>query len=196
MRAWGYVMVLAAGMLGLAGCPEDPGPSGAGAGSSTGASASSGAGGASASSGTGGESSSSGTGGSSAYGYCAKSCQAVADCCGGAAGCPGPYPYNVACSNGACIPGSCSSDSDCSNGTACYRFENNLKFCVLPCTPPGSCTMPTTCSGTDLDGKNYCKGPGCQANTDCKGGGTCVNGSCVCTSNDDCTAITGGVCVF
>src|SRR5262245_14903852 len=71
-------------------------------------------------SGTGGGSGtqSGGTGGSSSsdLGYCGRTCSAVADCCQGVPGCPGPYPNNYECQDGFCFSAGCSTNQECTFG--------------------------------------------------------------------------------
>jgi hypothetical protein len=96
-------------------------------------------------------------------------------------------------------PGSCQSNTDCSNGQICVNGT-----CTNP-PPPGSCQSNTDCSNGQVCVNGTCTNPpppgSCQSNTDCSNGQVCVNGTCTnppppppggCNTMDDCSG--GGLC--
>ncbi|HEX2872876.1 MAG TPA: hypothetical protein VHP33_16550 [Polyangiaceae bacterium] len=136
------------------------------------------------------------------YGYCAKPCGTVADCCpAGAPDCPGnTYPNNYACVLGACRSPECVTTEDCQLSdpkTDC--FENDgFAWCGLPCTSDDGCKAPQSCSGVDDHGKKFClaKGTGCTDDDSCHGYGKCVDKVCVCEDALDCTSRTFSTCAL
>ncbi|UQA55187.1 hypothetical protein [Polyangium aurulentum] len=186
MRGWFWAMALAAGVVGALGCSEDP-PTGAGT-QGTG----SGGGGAS-SSGT--DASASSGAGAGSSGRCVKGCAAAAECCAGDPQCPSSaYPHNPTCESGHCRPGQCSATSDCTalGPNLDCLLNNDFKACGIVCATDTDCPQNTTCTGTDANGKKFCKGMStskeCSTDADCTGRGRCADGSCVCDADDDCTA--------
>lgn len=129
---------------------------------------------------------------------CIRGCDGPFDCCpaGSEGSCPGPYPWNLDCIDGLCVPGQCTSDADCPTADpaqAC-RAVDGLQICVTLCgDDPTVCTQPNTglaCSGATDEGDAYCfescDSPGvfcgnesCDAESGrcvCRDGGQCLNG--------------------
>jgi hypothetical protein len=198
MRIVSILMIVGAGLLGLAACSDDStGGSGGSGGNGT-----AGSGGSSGTAGGGGGS----AGGSPGAGYCAKGCAMPADCCApGSMGCPGPYPNNWTCDSGVCGGPQCSTDDDCTFGGVLMGYkcltEGGLKICAKDCAADADCTMPLTCIGSDDNGAKYCSaepmGGGCKTDADCGGYGKCdvATGACGCTADADCTAMGVDKCV-
>ncbi len=136
--------------------------------------------------------------------FCNLACTAPEDCC--AMGlpegtCPGEYPYDVDCVDGACTFGGCTTDEQCSFGGAVMGFEcvdlEGSAVCVPVCTADADCQEGETCTGEADDGTLYCVLPPCTADADCFEGLTCdtASGACIpptCTGDGDC--MEGQVC--
>lgn len=139
---------------------------------------------------------------SAVFGYCAKPCGTVADCCpAGAPDCPGnTYPNNYACVLGACRTPECVTTEDCKLSdpkTDC--FENDgFASCGLGCAGDDDCKAPQTCAGVDDNGKKFClaKGTGCTDDDSCHGYGKCVDKLCVCQSALDCQSRAFSACAL
>jgi hypothetical protein len=133
-----------------------------------------------------------------ARGYCTQACQTVQDCCFGNPECPGPYPDDWSCINGACVYGGCSNDVECGfNGTVEGWFCAVIEFGAF-CLP--SCRVDADCDewgglwrcNRDMAGKGYCApGPNCGGDGTyqaCDGSGSCDpdTGWCVCHDDAEC----------
>jgi hypothetical protein len=136
------------------------------------------------------------------YGYCAKPCGTVADCCpAGAPDCPSNhYPNNYACVLGACRAAECATTEDCkatNPKTDCMETDG-FASCGLSCASDDDCQAPQTCSGTDDHGKKFClaKGTGCSDDDSCHGYGKCVDKLCVCESALDCDSRVFSACAL
>lgn len=188
------MVVMVGGVLaGMGGCGSDnEGGSGGAAATGSGSGTGTGSG-----SGTGSG------GGGSGTGRCLPGCTTAADCCAqGQAGCPdGPYPNNPTCEGGYCRAAQCSTTADCTalGPTLDCLTNSGIKSCGITCAQDADCPMGTTCSGSDANGKQFCKGTGtgkeCMVDMDCTGRGKCVNNSCVCDSNADCTNTKYNTCI-
>ena len=133
---------------------------------------------------------------------CIRTCDGPFDCCpaGSEGSCPGPYPWNVDCIDGLCVPGQCASDSDCptSGPLRACRAVDGLRMCVTLCDDdPEVCAQPDTglaCSGVTDEGASYCAEHCDGPNVFC-GNQSCdlESGQCVCTDSGQC--IAGWVCL-
>jgi hypothetical protein len=132
---------------------------------------------------------------------CIRGCDGPFDCCpaGSEGSCPGPYPWNLDCIDGLCVPGQCTSDADCATADpaqAC-RAVDGLQICVTLCgDDPTVCTQPNTglaCSGATDEGDAYCFESCDSAGVFC-GNGSCdaESGRCVCRDGGQC--LNGWVC--
>jgi hypothetical protein len=127
------------------------------------------------------------------HSYCAKGCDADADCCPpGASNCPGDFPNNYSCREGICIPAHCESDANCLIGT-CHEV-GGIGTCFNPCSTDEDCSaIPEGgCDGVADDGVKYCTVPTapCVDDGDCFGTGRCREGVCTCDTDEDCTGTT------
>jgi hypothetical protein len=119
---------------------------------------------------------------------CVETCTVPLDCClPGTVGCPGAYPYNVACVDGFCVPPPCMADDECPQTGDLCRDVGGVATCVTPCADDDACTPPSTCAGTSDDGIAFCF-ERCDAPGVFCGNETCdvATGLCVCTSSGDC----------
>ncbi|WP_437589084.1 hypothetical protein [Sorangium sp. So ce1000] len=127
--------------------------------------------------------------------YCAKGCETAADCCpAGTPNCPGgAYPDNWTCEAGICVSPQCSSAADCALTGAPADYEclpvGGQRACVKPCKVGNDCgAADAECTGRTTNGRNFCQFPfSCSGDAECNGFGICVDGDCVCDSDDDCT---------
>ncbi|WP_437633703.1 hypothetical protein [Sorangium sp. So ce854] len=134
--------------------------------------------------------------------YCAKRCDAPADCCPvGASNCPSDtYPNNWTCDAGVCVAPQCSTKVDCatagsSSDSDCLPVGGRMA-CVRTCTAGEDCGVAgAECSGRAANGAMYCQFPFvCTEHAQCNGFGICIDGDCVCDSDDDCTDPSVDVC--
>jgi hypothetical protein len=180
--------------VGALGCDESD-SGGGGSAATTGAG---GSGGNATTGGTGGGNTTTGAG----VKMCVIGCTTPADCCGGAANCPGAYPANWACDDGVCKMGPCATDDECSYGgvlpdAKCFILElggADYNTCVNPCTADTDCSPNTACTGVAKNGTDkFCESTAtaskCTADADCGGSGKCntTSGACYCDADADCT---------
>jgi len=131
------------------------------------------------------------------YGFCAKPCGVVGDCCppdpNNEDSCPSAtYPDNPACDNGACLPAQCATTADCTvfNPKHDCLPVSGFNSCKFPCASNQDCVLPLQCVGTDDNGNGYCLAPGgtgCSDDASCNGFGKCVDTVCVCAVDADCS---------
>ena len=122
---------------------------------------------------------------------CVETCAVPLDCCTPGTPCPGPYPHNVDCIDGLCVPPTCVDDEDCAAylaGTVCREVRGHAD-CVLPCTDDVPCEAADlgTCAGTDDEGAAFCF-LRCDAPGEFCGAQTCdpASGLCVCAGDGSC----------
>ncbi|WP_437305901.1 hypothetical protein [Sorangium sp. So ce388] len=165
-----------------------------------------GGGGAGGQGGSGGQGGAGGQGGSGGQEpqerYCAKSCDVPADCCPtGTPDCPSDtYPNNWTCNDGICVAPQCSTTADCATagsppGNDCLPVGGRMA-CVRTCTIGEDCGVSgAECSGRAVNGAMYCQFPFmCTESSQCNGFGICIDGDCVCDSDDDCTDSSVDTC--
>jgi hypothetical protein len=188
-RRWAP-LVLAIATVGVApGCTSDPGDA-----SSATSGASSGPGETTTTSIS--ESSSSGAASTTEVGdgllQCLETCEVPSECCLPGTPCPGPYPYNVDCRDGYCIPAFCVDDQECAalgTGMLC-RPVRGVPTCVLPCSDDATCAAAGShllCRGTTDLGEQHCFEHCDQTGVFC-GNQTCEpsSGLCLCESDGQC----------
>jgi hypothetical protein len=134
---------------------------------------------------------------------CIRTCEGPFDCCPAqsAGSCPGPYPWNLECIDGLCVPGQCTTDADCpatAGPAQVCRPVDGLRICVTPCADdPNACVQSDTalaCSAMTDEGEAYCFRSCDQPDVFC-GSQSCdpQSGRCVCRDGGQC--INGWVCV-
>ena len=138
-------------------------------------------------------------------GYCAPACETASDCCYGNPDCPGPYPENWSCTNGACVHGGCSSDEQCPVGLdtpwICIQREV-YAWCLPSCQTDQDCLdffLDGWGCTIDQEGRGHCwPNELCEVENyvPCEGGGSCDpdTGACLCYSDADCDP--SSVCHF
>ena len=172
---------------------------GGGSGGTGGTTSTGGSGGTGGTTSTGGSGGTGGTGGSTGpeYGFCAKPCADVAECCppdpNNEDMCPSAsYPDNPECNDGACLPAQCATKEDCTvfNPKHDCIPISGFNTCFFPCASNDDCVLPLQCIGTDDNGNGFCLAPGgtgCSDDASCNGFGKCVDTVCVCDVDADCT---------
>jgi len=130
---------------------------------------------------------------------CVEMCEVPSECCVPGLPCPGPYPNNVDCQNGLCVPPICVEDADCeaaAAGTVCRSVRDHMA-CVIPCTDDAPCTAAAlgACVGTDDDdGGSFCF-VRCDAPGQFCGNQVCDAASGLCTCNSDGNCQSDWVCI-
>src|SRR5690606_21638893 len=145
-------------------------------------------------------------------GYCAQACEEAADCCpAGVPDCPGDYPLNYECTDGLCTSPGCSTNDQCTAGGfledwGCFNVDfgsGDYGLCAEACEVDADCDTAGfdgyTCTGESDDG-TYCVPPAvevdpCETDEDCALGVCQDDGTCACTTTDDCSQLEGYVCV-
>jgi hypothetical protein len=199
--------------VGALGCDDetDSGGGGSAATTTTGAGGAGTGGAGTGGAGTGGG----GTGGatttstSAGVSMCVMGCTTAADCCQGAANCPGDYPANWECNAGVCNMGQCSTDDQCTYGgvlpnNKCLTLDlagKDYKVCAGSCAADADCSTGTACTGVAKNGTDkYCQStavaPKCTADADCNGSGKCntTSGACYCDADAECTVAPMNKC--
>jgi hypothetical protein len=138
-------------------------------------------------------------------GYCTEVCQTVSDCCHGDPACPGPYPNNWSCIDGACVHGGCSSDEQClatiDEPWICAKTHLGA-WCLPDCRSDQDCEnfQDWECV-TDESGRGYCWPANFCVTSEnydsCGRHGFCdpESSACRCRGDGDCE-VSGFVCTF
>lgn len=123
---------------------------------------------------------------------CVETCEVPSECCLPGTPCPGPYPYNVDCVDGLCVPAQCDDDDSCTavDPAQTCALVGGLRTCVTACAADGDCAAQGagyTCSGATDEGASICF-ERCDAPGVICGNQTCdaASGLCACASAGQC----------